>query len=69
MNRTTRRLLAACAVAALLAPLAALPAAESRRPNILFAFADELDGRATDASPHEAGVYADIADEMRKRVR
>lgn len=35
----------------------------------LFAFADELDGRATDASPHEAGVYADIADEMRKRVR
>jgi len=41
MNRTTRHTLAAFAAALLLAPLAALPAAETRRPNILFAFADD----------------------------
>ena len=41
MNKTTRHTLMACAAALLLAPLAALHAAEIRRPNILFAFADD----------------------------
>lgn len=36
---------------------------------LLFGFADQLDARATDAAPHEAGVYADIAAEMRQNIR
>ena len=40
MVKTRRCAFAAFITALLLAPLAALPAAETRRPNILFAFAD-----------------------------
>ena len=50
MNRTTRYIVLSIAAAALLAPAAGLMAAESRRPNILFAFADDWG--------HYASVYS-----------